>query len=36
MNMLAAGLVESGSVQFIIFGLMMLGIIVTLFITISK
>jgi hypothetical protein len=34
--MLAAGLLESGSVQFIIFGLMMIGIFVALFITISK
>jgi hypothetical protein len=34
--MLAAGLLESGSVQFIIFGLMMIGIFITLFITISK
>jgi hypothetical protein len=34
--MLAAGLLESGSVQFIIFGLMMIGIFVALFITIAK
>ena len=34
--MLAAGLIESGSVQFIIFGLMAIAIFVTLFITIAK
>ena len=34
--MLASGLLESGSVQFIIFGLMMIGIFVALFITIAK
>jgi len=34
--MLAAGLVESGSVQFIIFGLMVIAILVALFITIAK
>ena len=34
--MLAAGLIESGSVQFIIFGLVIIAIFVTLFITISK
>ena len=34
--MLAAGLIESGSVQFIIFGLVVIAIFVTLFITISK
>jgi hypothetical protein len=34
--MLATGLLESGSVQFIIFGLMMIGIFVALFITIAK
>ena len=34
--MLAAGLLESGSVQFIIFGLMVIAILVALFITIAK
>jgi hypothetical protein len=34
--MLAAGLIESGSVQFIIFGLVVLAIFITLFITIAK
>ena len=34
--MLAAGLLESGSVQFIIFGVMVIAIFVALFITIAK
>ena len=34
--MVAAGLIESGSVQFVIFGLMVIAIFVTLFITIAK
>jgi hypothetical protein len=34
--MIAAGLLESGSVQFIIFGVMVIGILVTLFITIAR
>ncbi len=34
--MFAAGLLESGSVQFIIFGAMIIGILVTLFITIAR
>ena len=34
--MLAAGLLESGSVQFIIFGAMMIAIFIVLFITIAK
>jgi hypothetical protein len=34
--MLAAGLIESGSVQFIIFGLVVIAIFITLFITIAK
>jgi hypothetical protein len=33
---LGAGVIESGSVQFVIFGLMVIGIFVTLFITIAK
>jgi hypothetical protein len=36
MDMLAAGLIESGSIQFIIFGLMVIAIFVALFITIAK
>jgi hypothetical protein len=34
--MLAAGLIESGSVQFIIFGLVVIATFIALFITISK
>jgi hypothetical protein len=34
--MVAAGMIESGSVQFVIFGIMVIAIFVTLFITISK
>ena len=34
--MLAAGLIESGSIQFIIFGLVVLAIFITLLITIAK
>jgi hypothetical protein len=34
--MLAAGLLESGSIQFIIFGVMVIVIFVALFITIAK
>ena len=34
--MLAAGLLESGSIQFIIFGVMVIAIFVVLFITIAK
>jgi hypothetical protein len=36
MDVLAAGLIESGSIQFIIFGLMVIAIFVALFITIAK
>jgi hypothetical protein len=34
--MLAAGLIESGSIQFIIFGVVIIAIFVALFITIAK
>jgi hypothetical protein len=34
--MLAASMIESGSVQFVIFGIMVIAIFVTLFITIAK
>jgi hypothetical protein len=34
--MLAAGLIESGSIQFIIFGVVVIAIFVALFITIAK
>ena len=34
--MLAAGLIESGSVQFILFGVTVIAIFVALFITIAK
>ena len=34
--MLAAGLLESGSIQFIIFGVMVIAIFIALFITIAK
>jgi hypothetical protein len=33
---LAAGLIDSGSVQFIVFGLMVLAMLIALFITIAK
>jgi hypothetical protein len=33
---LAASMIESGSVQFVIFGIMVIAIFVTLFITIAK
>ena len=36
MRMLGAGLIESGSIQFIIFGVMVIAIFVALFITIAK
>jgi hypothetical protein len=35
-EMLGAGLIESGSVQFIIFGVMVIAIFIALFITIAK
>jgi hypothetical protein len=35
-EMVAAGMLESGSVQFIIFGVMILAIFITLLITIAK
>jgi len=34
--MLGAGLLESGAIQFIIFGVMVIAIFVVLFITIAK
>ncbi len=34
--MLAAGVLQSGSVQFIIFGVMLIGIFITLIITTAK
>ncbi len=34
--MLATSVLESGSVQFVIFGIMVIAIFVTLFITIAK
>jgi hypothetical protein len=34
--MLATGLIESGSIQFIIFGVVVIAIFVALFITIAK
>jgi len=34
--MLGAGLLESGAIQFIIFGVMVIAIFVALFITIAK
>jgi hypothetical protein len=34
--MLATALIESGSVQFILFGLVVIAIFITLFITIAK
>jgi hypothetical protein len=34
--MVGTGLIESGSVQFILFGLVVIAIFVTLFITIAK
>ena len=34
--MIAASMIESGSVQFVIFGIMVIAIFVTLFITIAK
>jgi hypothetical protein len=34
--MVAASMIESGSVQFVIFGIMVIAIFVTLFITIAK
>ena len=34
--MLAASMIESGSVQFVIFGIMVIAIFITLFITIAK